>query len=446
MHKTVQRPRGIGMTSSSAVPSLSGSDHLRGRTLYIPRMSTDGAALVAAAYRSVGVDGQLLPESDARSLDLARQYTNGDECYPELVTLGGCLKVTETPDFDPAKTAFLMPTANGPCRFGQYSILLKDILAQKGLEEIAVVSVSSADGYEGFGEQAEDLIRLIWWSLVCSDGLRKLLLQTRPYELTPGDTDRVHDRCLHLLSGVMECPDLNTSDRFERLAFTMGEVEAQFARVPADYRRDRPLISVVGEIYCRLDHFANADFVRRIERLGGEAWLANITEWAFFVNFMERMNLRAGGQLLSRQMLKAIIRERIQRRSEHRLLAPLSKRFVGYEEASKTKMLADRAAPYLPYSGAQGEMVLSVGGIIHMYEKGVDGGIDISPFSCMNGIICEAVYPRVSRDLDDLPIRVLFFDGTGRDYDRDVEIFLELANTYRRRKKVQRVYPDHFVH
>jgi hypothetical protein len=63
----------------------------------------------------------------------------------------------------------------------------------------------------------------------------------------------------------------------------------------------------------------------------------------------------------------------------------------------------------------------------------------------MNGIICEAIYPRVSRDLDDMPIRVFYFDGTDRDHDRDVEIFLELANTYRRRKKTRRVYPEHFA-
>ena len=153
----------------------------------------------------------------------------------------------------------------------------------------------------------------------------------------------------------------------------------------------------------------------------------------------------AQGQTLSKAMLRAFLRERFQSRDEHRLLEPLHNRFVGYEEAAETRELADPASPYLPYQGAQGEMVLSVGGIIHMHGKGADGAIDISPFSCMNGIICEAVYPRVSKDLEDMPIRVFYFDGTDRDHDRDVEIFLELANTYRRRKKVKRVYPAHFA-
>ncbi|MBT3341428.1 MAG: hypothetical protein HN404_00400, partial [Gemmatimonadetes bacterium] len=265
------------------------------------------------------------------------------------------------------------------------------------------------------------------------------------YERTPGETDEVHAECLALLCGVVERQDLEQKEKFDALVAAMGEVASRFARIPADYKKGRPLISVVGEIYCRMDSFTNADLIRRIERLGGEAWLAGMAEWIFFVNFMERMNRRAQGEKWSKAMVKSYVREHFQSRDEHRLVAPLHDRFVGYEEAAQTSDLADPAATYLPYQGAQGEMVLSVGGIIHMHGKGADGAIDISPFSCMNGIICEAVYPRVSRDLDNLPIRVFYFDGTDRDHDRDVEIFLELANTYRRRKKVPRVYPDRFT-
>ena len=67
--------------------------------------------------------------------------------------------------------------------------------------------------------------------------------------------------------------------------------------------------------------------------------------------------------------------------------------------------------------------------------------IDVSPFTCMNGIICEAVYPRVSRDLGGIPIRNFYFDGTQSDLDRDLGVYLELARTYQRRKKYQRVFP-----
>ena len=81
---------------------------------------------------------------------------------------------------------------------------------------------------------------------------------------------------------------------------------------------------------------------------------------------------------------------------------------------------------------------------MYLYRKGADGIIDISPFTCMNGIVSEAVYPAISADHDDLPIRSLYFDKINTHIDRDIEIFLDLARAYQRRKRQTRVYPDYF--
>jgi predicted nucleotide-binding protein (sugar kinase/HSP70/actin superfamily) len=116
------------------------------------------------------------------------------------------------------------------------------------------------------------------------------------------------------------------------------------------------------------------------------------------------------------------------------LLEPFHEDFLGYEEPDIDEVL-DAARPYLPCDGALGEMVLNVGKAICLARRGADGIIDISPFTCMNGIVCEAVYPRVSRDLGGIPIRNFYFDGTQSDLDRDLGVYLELAHTYQRRKK-----------
>lgn len=87
---------------------------------------------------------------------------------------------------------------------------------------------------------------------------------------------------------------------------------------------------------------------------------------------------------------------------------------------------------------------MNIGGSIYYHSKGADGIIDISPFTCMNGIVSEAIYPSVSADHDGIPIKNFYFDETESDYDRDVEIFLELASTYRKRKAKERIYPTFF--
>jgi predicted nucleotide-binding protein (sugar kinase/HSP70/actin superfamily) len=417
---------------------------LEGRDLYVPRMSVEGAATFAAAYRSFGINGQLAPDGDAHSLDLARQYTIGEECYPEIVTLGAFLKIIEDRNFEPSKTAFLLPTANGPCRFGQYKQILKEVLRDKGLDEVLVVSPTSANGYEGVGEHAGDLARLGWAALVCGDALRKLTLQTRPYETNPGDADRVHDESLDAICRVIEKQGVEYKTKFNELVDVMDQIGRRFAEIPAKYTMDRPLIGVIGEIYCRLDDFANSQLIRRIEKFGGETWLASISEWFWYTNFMHKHDLTLEGRRFSKDMLGVIIKNKFQRNDEHKLLAPLHKVFEGYDEPESIAKMLGPAEPYLPYWGSLGEMVLNVGGAIHMFKAGADGIVDISPFTCMNGIISEAVYPKLSEDHDGMPIRSFYFDGTESDYDRDVEIFLELASTYKRRKKVIRRYPAHF--
>jgi predicted nucleotide-binding protein (sugar kinase/HSP70/actin superfamily) len=354
------------------------------------------------------------------------------------------LKVIDDRNFDPAKTAFLMPTANGPCRFGQYREVLRKVLDDKGLRDVMVVSPTSANGYEGIGENASDLARLCWWALVAGDALRKLLLQTRPYETNAGETDRVHGESLDAICAVVERRDLTMKKKFATLVDTIGQIGSRFAAIPAAYTRDKPLIGVIGEIYCRLDDYANSHLIRRIEKFGGEAWLASITEWYWYTNFMHKHDLRLQGQRFSKSMLGVIIKNRFQRDDEHKLIEPLRGRFRGYEEPGEVAGVLEPAEPYLPYWGSLGEMVLNAGGSIHLYEKGADGVVDISPFTCMNGIISESVYPKISEDHDGIPIRSFYFDGTEADYDRDVEIFLELATTYKRRKKTTRRYPAHF--
>jgi predicted nucleotide-binding protein (sugar kinase/HSP70/actin superfamily) len=89
-------------------------------------------------------------------------------------------------------------------------------------------------------------------------------------------------------------------------------------------------------------------------------------------------------------------------------------------------------------------MVLSVGKAAYLAKKGADGIIDISPFTCMNGIVSEAIYPRLSKDFGGIPIRNFYFDGTQSDLDRDLGIYMELARSYKERKTFKREYPACF--
>jgi predicted nucleotide-binding protein (sugar kinase/HSP70/actin superfamily) len=220
----------------------------------------------------------------------------------------------------------------------------------------------------------------------------------------------------------------------------MVRSRGRFRAIPARRDRSTPLIGVVGEIFCRLNTFSNDDLVRRVEEYGGECWVSDITEWVWYTNAEQSRKMKLAGKGYSLEAAKAWIKNRVQRNDEHVLLGPFKDDLAGYEEPPMKDVL-EAAEPYLPASGAFGEMVLNIGKAICLARRGVDGIIDISPFTCMNGIVSEAIYPRVSRDLDGIPIRSFYFDGTEVDLDRDIGVYIELAKTYHRRKKYQRESP-----
>jgi predicted nucleotide-binding protein (sugar kinase/HSP70/actin superfamily) len=415
---------------------------LEGRRLYLPQMPYGGSYLLAAAIRSIGFDAWPTSDSDERTLELGGRITSGDECYPQKITIGDFLRIIE--DEGRENVAFLMPTANGPCRFGQYLHLVKAKFAELGYDDVPIISITSSDGYASIGSYSRDLIRTAWRSVLCQDILMKLLLKTRPYEREKGSADAIYLRSLEEVGAAVSQIGVSHKERLAAATLAMTQARDRFRALPAEYERSRPLIGVVGEIFCRQNTFSNADLIRVVEEQGGECWLSDVGEWVWYTDDEQRRRLIEQGRRFGKDNAARFLKSRIMRSDEHALYAPFADDFVGYEEPVGVGEVLEMSFPYLPYTGALGEMVLSSGKAVYLYEKGADGIIDISPFTCMNGIVTEAIYPSLQKDLDNMPIRTFYFDGTQGDLERDVGIFLELAGTYRRRKKKLRRYPSYF--
>ncbi len=422
----------------SGSSNVGGHSPLSGKRIYIPPMAYGSGRTFAAAFRALGLEADITPPSDHRTRELGARYTSGDECYPAKVTIGDFMKVLEMPENDPARVALFMPTADGPCRFGQYAPYLRRILDQNGYPHTVVLSPSSKDGYSDFGDLARPFVRTGWRALVSADILQKMLLKTRPHELQKGATEAAYEESLADICETIEKTELTPSVQLKAMHDSLVRCRDRFRAVPVRRNPSTPLIGIVGEIFCRLHSFSNENLVRRLEEYEAEGWLSDITEWVWYTISEQFRNLKLKGRQFSVEALGAWVRKRVQRRDEHVLLEPFREDFAGYEEPSVEEVL-EAARPYLPRDGALGEMVLNVGKAVCLARRGVDGIIDISPFTCMNGIVCEAVYPRVSRDLGGIPIRNFYFDGTQSDLDRDLGVYLELARSYQRRKKHQRV-------
>lgn len=432
-------------SSHRCVTRKVGPEHpLFGKVLYVPAMAEGSVEAFTSVFRWMGIEAHPTPPSDAQTRELGARFTSGDECYPAKVTAGDFLKIVLQPGFDPQRTVFMMATADGPCRFGQYAPCLRRLLREVGHEDVQIWSPRGQHGYSDIAEFGTPFLRAAWRALVSAEILRKMLLQTRPYEQVPGSADQAFRSSLADFCHSLEtsCSDYECQLRTLRAALLRAR--DRFAGVPANYSAVRPLIGIVGEIFCRLNNFSNEELVRRLEKYGAECWMTDVPEWIAYTNAEEASNLHISGQGLSIAMLKSKLRNRIQHSDLEALYEPFTEDFRGYEESDIAEITA-LANRYLAFPGTEGEMVVSVGRAQYLAMHGVDGIADISPFTCMNGIVSEAVYPRLSRDYAGIPIRNFYFDGTQADVDRDVEVFLELARSYAEKKPYKRQLPPRFT-
>ncbi len=413
---------------------ISPGNPLSGRTVYSPTMGEGSPEIFAAAFRWLGVKAQPTPPSDDRTRELGAKYTSGDECYPAKVTVGDFMKVLERPATDPTRVALFMPTAQGPCRFGQYAPYLRHILDANGYQSVEILSPSSQNAYGGLGSLAKPFVRTGWRALLCADLLQKLLLMYRPYEERRGYTETVYTESLADLCRTLEETPVEPGVQLHSLRDSMVRSRDRFRKLAAQRSaRRHPLIGIVGEIFCRLNTFSNENLVECLEEYGAEAWISDLVEWIWYTNSEHFRKLKLEGRIWTLEALGAWVRKRVQKQDEHILIAPFEEDFAGREEPDIYEVL-ECARPYLPREGAFGEMVLNVGKTVYLAKKGAAGIIDISPFTCMNGIVCEAIYPRVSRDLGGIPIRNFYFDGTQSDLDRDLGVYMELARSYRKKR------------
>jgi predicted CoA-substrate-specific enzyme activase len=378
---------------------------IENRKLYIPYMS-DCSYGVAACLRAYGQPAQVMPIADETTLLQGRQFTTGKECLPCTITTGDMLKVIKAEGADPDKIAFFMPGSSGPCRFGMYSCLHRLILRNAGAENVPVIAPNQDDNfYREFtgtlnGTSAVGFMKAIWVGVVGIDLLRKLILRLRPFA---AEAQQVYERSVKRWIEAVE----NRHD-FSRMRRLMTAIADEFAAVELNGRIQKPRIGIVGEIYVRSHPFANMNIIARLEELGAACDLASLAEWIYYTNFTRKQ--KAGHRKQMRIFFTNIIQNRLQRRIEKTLAAPLQERGFGELAEGPIEHVLELAAPYL-HRSFEGEAILSVGKMVEYYKQGFGGVVNVMPFTCMPSTIVSTQTRRISADCDDMPILNLSFDG-----------------------------------
>jgi predicted nucleotide-binding protein (sugar kinase/HSP70/actin superfamily) len=388
----------------------------RERRLYIPYMG-DCSYGVAACFRAYGQPAEVMPLADEATLLQGRAFTSGKECLPCAITSGDMLKVISSVGFDPAKTAFFMPAASGPCRFGMYSCLHRLILKYAGAEDVPVIAPNQDSGfYKQFtkgldGSTAGKFMKDVWVAVVGIDLLRKLILRLRPFAAAPHQAQQVYEQSIKQWTQAVEA-----RFSFSQTQRLMESIAGDFAAIKLDGSTQKPMIGIVGEIYVRSHPFANSNIIARLEELGAVCDLASLAEWIYYTNFTRSRSARRGGQF--RDWFTNVFQDYVQRRIEKTLAEPLEKMLRASSIERRVSSLAEGpiehvielAQPYLHHS-FEGEAILSVGKTVEYYHQGFGGVVNAMPFSCMPSTVVSTQTMRISADCADMPILNLSFDG-----------------------------------
>jgi predicted nucleotide-binding protein (sugar kinase/HSP70/actin superfamily) len=385
----------------------------------------DHAHAVAAAMRCHSIDAEVLPPPDEESLAIGRELCLGRECLPCFTCIGDMVRQARQAGFEPTASAYFMPSAGGPCRFGQSRYLQRQILDRLGLCDLEMLSPSSENGYAGLGAHPLRFRRLAWQAIVAVDLLRKFLHESRPYEAAPGTADRLYGDLLHTLVAAVE------AGGGQHTAAVMRKAAQRFARLPIHQPAGRPLIGVVGELYVRDNPFTNQDLPRQVEALGGEVWVEPIMEYFYYVNHIYQ--LRVAGRGRYGELLSAALTGWIQRWDEWRVLRLVAARLRNRHEPA-VPLLARFARPYYePF--LQTEAVLTLGRGVGFFRQGLDGILNLMPFTCMPGTIVAGLSEKVRADCGQIPWLNVVYDSQGEtNLNTRLEAFMYQAGQYRQER------------
>ncbi len=389
---------GMRKTERKKIRQVSYSKNGGARKIFIPRMC-DHAFALASAFRRHGIEAEPTEPPDSLTLELGRKHTSGKECYPCIITTGDMVKICESKGFNPAASAFFMPSGTGPCRFGQYNMLHRLVLDEIGCPDVPIYAPNQDEGlYKDLGMVGGSFARAAWQGIVATDLLNKCLHESRPYEKEKGAAQALHKEFLGRICNAIE--------KGLPMEPALRDMRDAFEGLPKNDAR-KPLIGIVGEIYVRSNEFSNESVIKKIEALGGEVWLAPFGEWILYQNHTNIDAAKRKGKLS--EYFSCLTTHFVQTRIEHKYASV----FEGYLKTLHEPPIKETLALALPYLRAtfQGEAILSMGKSVDFTRHGVSGLLNAMPFNCMPGTIVSALLKKFSEDYAGFPYISMSYDG-----------------------------------
>lgn len=429
-----------------------GQFNLRGRKFLIPEMSAAGAHLLAGACRGFGINALVM--DTYKGLDLGKEFTSGKECFPCQVTTGDILYFVRKEKerlgdaFNPQDYIYFMPEATGPCRFGMYNKYQRIVLDSfPELKALKIASLTTDNSYSLEGmiekEQAGDLRKVSYFSMVVGDILDRLLWRIRPYEKKPKMADQFIESAIKTMADAFEAH--GAIKDFDTILDALEEIIRRARLIIDPGIAPKPFIGIVGEIYLRSHVRSNQDIIRTLERYGAEVVNASITEWVDYTTYDKVREAKIGlGRSLrllrfdkARTYVRQILRygsdlcyQYIRRDKAYRRIRPVLD-VAADHKVSHLDGVLDKSGLYS--FGLGTEACLSIAAIMEYAKEGFNGVVNVYPFTCMPSTVTSSIVkPVINRQK--IPYLDAPYDGTSQPgREAAIRTFMYQADQHFRR-------------
>jgi predicted CoA-substrate-specific enzyme activase len=376
------KDEGVFVDSSGAKLPLSDA----GVHIIIPSMGRFLSAAAAACFRGLGMRASALPPADDETLKLGRGHTSCKECLPLIITTGSFLKyVKERRDRD-EKLVYFMPTASGPCRYGQYPIFLADLIGRLQITDAALLSPTAEDSYSGFGGQT--LALSLWNGSIIASLFEEMYATLLANAVLPAEAGMLFEKewelVLHLLEKTTDWKMLGKA--LERVAERLGAIP-----VKRDLA-DTPVVLLAGEIFVRHDGISRQYLVEELARRGFASRVSTIMEWIYYTDWCVKEGV-AKGEVTAKDRLSLLLRSRVMKKREKAFRGILSKSKLCSGKLEDVDHIMKHTG-HLINPALAGEAILTVGAVLHEVVDHCCGAIAIGPFGCMPNRLAESILAR----------------------------------------------------
>ncbi|WP_031482921.1 acyl-CoA dehydratase activase [Maridesulfovibrio frigidus] len=387
--------------------------------LLIPSLGEISTDFLAASMSRDNIRYKVLPHANEAALKLGRNNSSCKECLPLQLTSGALLAHLEERK-KPEVSLFLMPTAKGPCRFGQYSVFMNDLVERLEIPDLAMFSPSSTNGYGGFSTK---VVLGLWQGIVTGS-----ILEDIHASIVTGAKDK--ENALKIFWKVRQdlLESMTTNWKDLSRALHKGAKDLSVIKLEKNIE-EYPVISILGEIYVRHDPLARRSLPERLSKEGFIVRVAPVLEWMKYTDWLNRKGIEGKAGLGS------IVKQGIKGYFEKRIRAILSKSGLVHFKGPDIGEIVATASPHIS-DQLTGEAVLTVGASLHEIMNPSCGVISIGPFGCMPSRVAESILSEKFRAVsagnkassfleDDTRLPFLAIETDGNPFPQLIEARLE---------------------